>query len=181
MRVHLSEESTIDAVNGEASADVRRHLEACPECGARVAEARSALALAVDAEVPEPPPLYWETFRTQVGRRVAEEPRRARAAWLAPVLAAAAAVLIAVSLQRGEVEVAPAPSAAAVLPPWSALPPPEDDPGLAVLRAFELADGSLETALPAESVAGALAELSEDESADLAEALRRELRTLEAL
>lgn len=181
MRVHLSEESTIDAVSGEAPADVRRHLQACPECSARVAEARVALALAADAEVPEPPPLYWEAFRTQVGRRVADEPRRRLMPWLVPVLAAAAAVLIAVSLQRGEATVAPPPSAVAVLPPWSALPPPEEDPGLAVLRAFELTDGTLETALPAESVSGALADLSDDESADLAEALRRELGALEAL
>ena len=50
-----------------------------------------------------------------------------------------------------------------------------------MLKAFELADGTLETALPAESVAGALADLSDDESADLAEALRRELGAAEAL
>ena len=73
------------------------------------------------------------------------------------------------------------PSAAAVLPPWSALPPAEEDPGLAVLKAFERTDGTLETALPAESVANALADLSDDESADLAEALRRELGAAEAL
>jgi hypothetical protein len=101
--------------------------------------------------------------------------------WLVPVLAAAAAVLIAVSFQRSGASVAPVPSAVAVLPPWSALPPPEEDSGLAVLKAFELTDGSLETALPAESVAGALADLSDDESADLAEALRRELGAAEAL
>ena len=181
MRVHLSEESTIDAVHGEAPPDVRRHLEACPECAARVAEAQGALALAVDAEVPEPPPLYWETFRTQVGRRVAEEPRRSLVPWLVPVLATAAAVLIAVSFQRSGARVAPLPSTAAVLPPWSALPPAEEDPGLAVLKAFERTDGTLETALPAESVANALADLSDDESADLAEALRRELGAAEAL
>ena len=44
-----------------------------------------------------------------------------------------------------------------------------------------MTDGSLETALPAEGVAGALADLSDDESAELAEALRRELGTREAL
>jgi hypothetical protein len=181
MRIHLSEESTIDAVNGEAPPEVRRHLEACPECAARVTEARDALALAVGADVPEPPPLYWETFRTQIGRRVAEEPRRSLVPWLVPVLATAAAVLIAVSFQRGGASVAPMPSAAAVLPPWSALPPAEEDQGLAVLKAFELTDGNLEAALPAESVAGALADLSDDESADLAEALRRELGAAEAL
>jgi hypothetical protein len=181
MRVHLSEESTIDAVGGEVSPDVRRHLDACPECAARVADARDAFVLAVDADVPEPPPLYWETFRTQIGRRVAEEPRRGRLSWLVPVLAAAAAVLIAVAVPRGGTPVAPSPSTVAVLPPWSALPPAEEDAGLAVLKAFELADGTLEAALPAESVAGALASLSDDESADLAEALRQELGAAEAL
>jgi hypothetical protein len=182
MRVHLSEESTIDAVNGEASPEVRRHLEACPECSARVAECAAACDLAVGAPVPEPPPLYWETFRKQVGRRVAEETGRRRLSpWLAPVLAAAAAVLIAVSFQRGGAPAAPVPSTVAVLPAWTALPPAEEDAGLAVLQAFELTDGTLEGALPVESVAGALADLSEDESADLAEALRRELGALEAL
>ncbi len=181
MRVHLSEESTIDAVNGEASPEVRRHLEACPECSARVAECAAACDLAVGATVPEPPHLYWETFRSQVGRRVAEETGRRLSPWLAPVLAAAAAVLIAVSFQRGGAPAVPAPSTVAVLPAWTALPPAEEDAGLAVLQAFALTDGTLEAALPVESVAGALADLSEDESADLAEALRRELVALEAL
>jgi hypothetical protein len=181
MRVHLSEESTVDALHGEATPDVRRHLEACPECSERVAHAREALALAVDAEVPEPPPLYWDAFRRQVGRRVAEEPRGRWLPWLAPVLAVAAAVLIATGFYRRAAPEAPAPSTLAVLPAWSALPPPAEDSGLAVLKAFEMTDGSLGTALPAESVAGALADLSDDESADLAEALRRELGALEAL
>lgn len=183
MRVHLSEESTIDAVSGEVSPPVARHLDACPECAARVAEARAALTVAADADVPEPPPLYWETFRTQVGRRVAAEPRRGLLPWLIPALAAAAAVLIAVAFQEGRTPpaVAPSPSTASVLPPWSALPPAEEDAGLAVLQAFELTDGTLEAALPTESVAGALADLSDDESADLAEALRRELGAAEAL
>jgi hypothetical protein len=181
MRVHLSEESTIDALQGEAPPEVRRHLEACPECSGRLAAAREALALAVDAEVPEPPPLYWEAFRRQVGCRVAEEPRRRLLPWLVPALAAAAAVLMATAFYRRAAPETPAPSTVAVLPPWSALPPADEDAGLAVLKAFEMTDGSLGTALPAESVAGALADLSDDESADLAEALRRELGALEAL
>ncbi|MET0552116.1 MAG: hypothetical protein ABW221_03705 [Vicinamibacteria bacterium] len=180
MRVHLSEESTIDALHGEAPPDVRRHLESCPECGRRVALAREALALAADAEVPEPPPLYWETFRRQVGRRVAEEPRRGWLPWLVPVLAAAAALLVATTFHGRLAPAAPSPSAVASLPPWSALPPAEDDAGLAVLKAFEMTDGSLEAALPVESVEGTLADLSDDESADLADALRQELGTLEA-
>jgi hypothetical protein len=181
MRVHLSEESTVDVLHGEASPDVRRHLEACPECSERVARARETLALAADAEVPEPPLLYWETFRQQVGRRVAEEPRRRWLPWLVPVLAAAAALLVAMTFLRRPGPVAPVPSAVASLPPWSALPPAEEDTGLAVLEAFEMTDGSLEAALPNETVAGALADLSDDESADLAEALRRELGAQEAL
>jgi hypothetical protein len=181
MRVHLSEESTIDAVNGEATPEVRRHLEACAECAARVAECAAACDLAVGASVPEPPALYWETFRTQVGRRVAEEGGRRLSPWLLPVMAAAAAVLVAVSFQRGGAPAAPVPSTVGVLPAWTALPPAEDDPGLAVLQAFELTDGTLEAALPVESVAGALVDLTEDESADLAEALRREIGAAEAL
>jgi hypothetical protein len=184
MRVHLSEESTVDALCGEAPAEVRRHLDGCPECRERLAEAEAALAVAVDAEVPEPPPLYWESFRRQVGSRVAAEPRRRRLTWLAPLLAAAAAVLVATALHRRPEPDAPLPSpsaAASALPAWSALPPADEDAGLAVLKAFQMTDGSLETALPSDGVAGALADLTDEESADLAEALRRDLGGLEAL
>jgi hypothetical protein len=181
MRVHLNEESTIDAAIGEASADVRRHLDACPECLERVAHAREGLDLAAAAEMPEPPPLYWESFRRQVGHRVAEEPRRRVVSWWAPVLAAAAAVLIATAVSRRQAPAVTEPTPAVALPAWSALPPAEEDSGLDVLKAYAITDDTLETALPSDSVAGTLADLSEDESADLAEALRRELGAAEAL
>lgn len=179
MSAHLTPEEIVDAAAGEADAVARRHVESCAGCAREVAEAREVTALAAGVEVPEPPPLYWEAFRRQVGRRVADEPRGL--AWLAPVLAAAAALALAVWFQRGPVPVAPAPSAAALLPAWSPLPPAEDDAGLAVLRAFEMSDGDLASALPAEGVAGALANLSDEESADLAEALREAIGPSEVM
>ena len=67
--VHPTDAVLLDVLDGVAEGQARRHVAACAECAARVEEARQGLALARQADVPEPSPLYWEDFRSQVGRR----------------------------------------------------------------------------------------------------------------
>ena len=70
MAKHLSEERLQDVVDGAADEDARAHVTVCPGCRRRADEAALGLALAHEADVPEPSPLYWEAFRRQVGRRL---------------------------------------------------------------------------------------------------------------
>src|SRR5262245_49459163 len=102
MRNHLTGDMRVEAGEGLGAGAARVHVAECADCAARVDEARAGLALAQEADVPEPPPLYWEVFRRQVGRRISEEApaRRALGFWLFPALATAAAVLIAFGVLR---------------------------------------------------------------------------------
>lgn len=181
MRTHLTDDMLAEAVEGLGSAEARRHVSECAECASRLEEARLGLDLARAAEVPEPPPLYWEVFRRQVGRRISEEApaRRAVAFWLFPALATLA-VLIAVGILRGPNASLPG-EPVVTLPAWSALPPAEEDEGLEVLQALAAQGGPLDAALPPQTVAGELSELSDEESEVLADALRQELAGADTL
>ena len=174
MSRHLTDERLLEALEGAAEAEARGHLESCLACASRVEEGRRGLALAGDAEVPEPSPLYWEAFRRSVGRRIEAERtgRSWRRTWL-PVLAAAAGLALVVPALRGP-ERTPAPPAV-VLAAWSALPPAEEDDGLAVLEGLALADADLPVVEGQRSVAEALAALSDEEARAVRDALRQNL------
>ena len=169
MSAHLSDQTMTDVLEGGGSPIEWTHIASCPGCRSRLDEGRAALALATQAEVPEPPGLYWEALRRNVSRRIAEEPaRRSRWSWLLPAAAATAAVVvIALSLAGRR----PAPSAAApLLPSWSALPAVADDEGLAVVSGF--ADGGLAEWEEGRGLGAFVASLSDEESEALVEALR---------
>jgi hypothetical protein len=171
MTRHVPDESLPDLAQGGGTSAERAHARACLPCASRVEEVRAALDLARRADVPEPPPLYWEAMRRSVGRRIAEGPRRGpRWAWLAP-LAAAAGLVAVVALTAGR---PPAPSAtpAAGLPAWSALPPVEDDPSLVVLEGLAVADADLAALDEGRGVGAFLAGLSDADYQTLAESLR---------
>ena len=171
MSRHLSDESLLRLAQGEDADADRAHVLACARCAERVEEARAGLVLARRADVPEPSPLYWQAMRRNVGRRIAEEPRRSPAwAWLAPVLATAAAILVVV-LTTGRAH-APAALPAPTLPAWSALPPAEDDVSLEVLEGVAIADGDLGTLDEGRGVGAFLAGLSDEEYRALADSLR---------
>jgi hypothetical protein len=173
MKPHLTDEAIVDLALGEAAASERVHAEACAACAARAAEARAAFELARRAEVPEPSPLYWQALRSGVSRRIAAAEREPKHFGVRLPLAAAAAVLaVAVSLRSARPPARPEPPARAALPSWSALPLEEEDDGLRVLEGLALASGSLDW--PADGLDGYLASLSEDESRELAEDLRRQ-------
>ena len=101
---HLAPEQFVDIADGvlaESSGDVAPHLAACAACRQQLADVRAMMAEAVDVEVPEPSPLFWEQLSSRVRAAVAEEapPRGAWREWLlhpsvwAPSLAAAIAVV----------------------------------------------------------------------------------------
>jgi hypothetical protein len=177
MTKHLAEDALWAAVEGTPTAEALHHLEGCGACRAAVEEARDGLALAESAsEVPEPSPLYWQTFRRQVGRRVAEEsaPRdwsRFFGLRLLLPAAAAATLLLALSIFRGDDVKAPEKP----LPVWVALPPASDDEGLDVLRGVILVGNDLESPAPCRDVVECLGSLNEAESEELADLLRVEL------
>jgi hypothetical protein len=169
MRGHVTDDEVLDLAEGGGAEAARAHAEGCLTCSSRVGEARAALDVAVRADVPEPPPLYWETLRRDVGRRIAEDRRRPpRWAWLAPLAAAAAVGVIALSTGRPH---APPSGTATTLAAWSALPDAEEDPSLPVLEAVLEEDPAAFD--EAAGVAAFLASLSEDESRALADSLRR--------
>lgn len=169
MLEHVHDDELMDAAEGIASADVRRHVQACAACRERVEATASGLALAQAADVPEPSPLYWEAFRRQVGRKVGAERR-----WRPAALAAAAVAVIAIGLLTPNRQPAQPTS---TLPAWSASPPSaEDDSGLAQL--FALATEAEDMALASCSgVADCLSALSDEETMALADVLSQELET----
>ncbi len=172
MTRHVSDESLPDLAEGGGSDEDRAHAAGCGACTARVEETRAVLALARRADVPEPPPLYWEAMRRNVGRRLAEEPRRApRWAWLTPVAAAAAAVVAVVVLTTGRTH-APSAPPERTLAAWSALPPAEDDASLEVLEGLAVADADLAELDEGRGVGAFLAGLSDEDDRALADSLR---------
>lgn len=170
MTAHLGDDALAALALGEATPEARAHAEGCVECGARVEEARAALELARSVEVPEPPGLYWEALRRNVGRRIADEPQKPSLwRWLVPVAATAGAVVVALSLASG-------PGIETSLPAWSALPPIEDDVDLEVVSTFALENDSLVQWDEGRELGALIADLSEEESGALVEAFRAEER-----
>jgi len=87
------------------------HLTQCSRCGQQMEEAREALHLAREVEVPEPSPLFWDHLSTRVHDAVqAEEPlaegasrrRLPGLAWRHVAYATLALVLVAAGVWRIE-------------------------------------------------------------------------------
>jgi hypothetical protein len=175
MRTHLTDDVLMDLCEGTAGPEARAHLDACGECRARVDEASDGLALARQAEVPEPSPLYWPALRGNVGRGIDAAGARRWSWWAPPVLAAAAVMAMVTFLPSREVPPSPAAVVATQLPAWSALPPADEDPGLPVLADVAPLAGDAVAAVSCQDVARCLATLDDEESTLLAEALGREL------
>jgi hypothetical protein len=166
MRSHLEDDMLLDVIFGAASVEAARHAEECAECARRIADARAGLAMAADAEAPEPSPLFWNAFRRRVASAIEAEPRPRRFGGLfVPGLLAAAAMVAVVTFlphEPGAPVVSPAPLAAS-----SALPAAEDATDAATASADELAE--------CRDVAACVASLTDEESRALADALRAEL------
>ena len=173
---HLSEEELLDLLEGRTSARCPDHVGGCAHCQARLEHAREGWSLARQAEVPEPPPGFWEVSWNRVERRIAADERPVGLWQMGPWLAAAAAVVALVALGP---RVGPTVGSPERVPAWVALPASDEDPGLAVLAALspeaEEVGPVAHCGLP-----HCLLELTDEESVSLSEALREELegRTL---
>lgn len=170
MSTHLSEARLVDLLDGGSGAESDEHLRSCAGCRAQLEEARAGLALALGAEMPEPSPLYWETFHRQVDRRLVGR-GRAWGRWLWPALAAAAAAgLVMVALPQRAPDT---PPPAHVLAAWSALPAADDDPSLEIVESVAV---HLGPEAECEGLDECVADLSDEESGTLAALLRSETR-----
>jgi hypothetical protein len=176
---HLGDDVLIDLLDGAATDDARAHAASCVHCRARLEGATAGLDAARDAEVPEPSPLFWQSFRRQVDSRIRSQTPSWRRLAVSPWLAAAAAVVAAVALLvPGGPERGPAPAASVILPAWSPLPPADEDPGLEVLAAVVPETASADALADCQGLGDCLADaadLSDEERAALAEDLRREM------
>ena len=176
MWTHVSDAALMDVVEGAAGERAERHVAQCAGCRARVDEARTALGFVAAATVPEPIPSYWDAQRRRVARSLVEAPpARSRGPLWAAVAVAGAAVIavLTVAPARPPVPVHATPSVA--LPAWSPLPDADDDPALPIL---ELVAPTVATAMPAavcSDVSECVVGLTDDESQELAEALRAQL------
>jgi hypothetical protein len=168
---HLSDEELLDALEGEGPSAARAHAAGCTLCSSRLDEARDGLGLTRQAEVPEPAPLYWDAFRRQVGRRVADEGRNRWRAWFLPALAAAGLALVVWGPRPPHV---PAPQP--LLPAWSALPAESEDEGLAVVQVFAPTIDDLRPLAGCGRGSVCLPELSDEESRALLKALEGEMK-----
>jgi hypothetical protein len=169
MGEHVRDDELMDAAERTASVAVRRHVDACAACRERVAEAAAGWEAARLADVPEPSPLYWESFRRQLGRRVGAERRWPLAGWT-PALAAAAVLAVGIGL------LARAPGrdlSATPLPAWTASLPADEEAGLARLSA-DAVDAD-EMAVGCNGITTCLAGLTDEEAMALADALSQEL------
>ncbi len=168
---HLPEDTLMDLVDGTAPPRAREHVASCPTCEARVEGAVLAWAQAQACEVPEPSPFYWEAFRRQVDGRIQGAGRRHWLRVFVPV-AAAAGLVAALSGAIPSRQIPAPPSAASVLPAWSALPAAEDDPGLEVLQAVVSTGSDLSSSYERGGVQELLSELSDEENQALADRLK---------
>ena len=175
MTKHVGEAGLLALAEGGGMPSDQAHVDGCSSCAAQLDEAREGLALALGAEVPEPSPLYWESLRRNVGRRIDEEPRRVTAwRWLLPLATAGAVVAVALSIGHAPRRPGAPLTPASVVPAWSALPPSESDEALTVLEGLAVADTSLATWDEGRGLGSFVAGLSDEESQSLAESLRRE-------
>ncbi len=175
MTTHLNEIDIIDALDGAAPASASAHLQGCGACRERLDDLTACLQLARSADVPEPPGMYWEAFRRQVGRRLdTPAPSPWRRFGFLGALAAAAVLVVAVVNRPVEPPAAPLAPVAGI-PAWTPLPPADDDPGLAVLGALPVADNGAAEA-QCVGLGDCLNSLSDDESAALAPALEAALK-----
>ena len=171
MSRHLTDERLMEVMEDAADAEARAHAESCAACASRLREARDGLALAREAEVPEPSLQYWEAFRRDLGQRIEDEGAARQSRWvLVPILATAAFLAILVPALHRPVATFPSPSP--VLAAWSALPPADQDDGLEVLEGVALADADLPVVDGERSAVESLADLSDDEARDVGDALR---------
>ncbi|HUR35199.1 MAG TPA: hypothetical protein VM032_15455 [Vicinamibacterales bacterium] len=104
---HLSPGTFIDLLDGTVAESAVPHLSACEPCRRQLAELRGTWHAAIDADVPEPSPLFWDHLSTRVRCAIAADAAgpapwwRFAWTWRAAGVVSLAAVLLAVGVQVG--------------------------------------------------------------------------------
>lgn len=70
---HLSAETFIDLLDGTIAESDVPHLGTCAPCRAQLADLRRTMAMATDADVPEPSPLFWGHMAARIRQSVEAE------------------------------------------------------------------------------------------------------------
>jgi hypothetical protein len=196
---HLTEPEIVDLVDGALAPDRQRHADGCEVCRAAVASVREAMARAVEVDVPEPSPLFWDHFSARVHDAVSEvtpeEPRgwfswtrSATLPWAAAGAIATAVLVVAV--WRASTPVAPSGGPPAAQPTIASVVndtdadafDPDTDEAWALVRTVaddvawdgDEAPGSL--AVRPGSAERALANLTHAERTELARLIEAEIR-----
>ncbi len=122
---HLTADELVEAAEGTLESTRAAHTSACVICRGEAERLRLVLRAALDAEIPEPSPLFWTQLSSRVHHAIAEDektPRHWSPQWLRwPVLAPIAAlvlivVALAAAIGRGPAAVVgPATDAASVV------------------------------------------------------------------
>jgi hypothetical protein len=140
--MHLSPEEFVDAAEGTRLEASLPHLAECDRCRRELADLRRTMGVAVDADVPEPSPLFWEHLSTRVREAVAAESAPARSwlgtgrwSWSLAAAMGAVVVVIAVALTvRTPPPIPHAPAAIAEVPGGDVgSAPAADDPSFSLL------------------------------------------------
>ena len=193
---HLNEAEFVDLIDGVLGAQRANHAEVCTSCRDRVMALRTARDAALGTERSEPSPLFWDHFASRVSDAIALEPEPVTppgwAAWLHnPAVTWAAAASLAMLLMVGAlwraVVVAPEdPAAPPVAASQSAPRHPADSiDDLDRVAAWvdqhsDAGDAAWEDAVGIAARPGAaervVLELSDEERAELARLLERELK-----
>ena len=176
MWTHVSDAALMDVVEGTGGDRAQRHVAGCARCRARVDEARTALGFAAAAAVPEPIPAYWDVMRRRVAHALVEAPaaRSRRPLWAAAAVAGAI-VIAFLTVGPAKDSLSPQAPKVAALPAWSPLPEADEDPSLPIL---EVVAPTVAAAMPSaicSDVSECVVGLTDDESQELADALRAQL------
>ena len=156
--MHLRPDELVDLAEGAGAESSVRHLATCEACRTELETLKTAMALAVDVDVPEPSPLFWDHLSRRVSEAVAAEgsPRPGWWSWLTPAgWAACTAIIIALAVNarvarvRHDVPVTPASTSIVV----DTMPDPQlDDTDPSLVLVAELTsemdlDGATEAGL----------------------------------
>jgi hypothetical protein len=97
---HLTADELVDAAEGTLESTRVAHASECAMCRGEIERLAMVLRAAIDADVPEPSPLFWAQLSSRVHHAIAAEestPRHWTPEWLRwPVLAPIAALAIIV-------------------------------------------------------------------------------------
>jgi hypothetical protein len=67
---HLKADDLLDLAEGTRPESSAPHLASCESCRRLVADLRTVIGVAVDVEIPDPSPLFWQHLSARVREAV---------------------------------------------------------------------------------------------------------------